>query len=147
MDSMRGVGGTRKDAALREGVVPAPEQRGRAVPTPGVPKPVEYEMPTLGVPLQARAEQPAVPPAAVATEPAAAPATEPAVEPATEPAAEPAVEPAVAARVLETPASIPVRVVLAEERTADSWDALPSTGYQPEPEFTRERNPEPTRIG
>ncbi|CAG7844618.1 hypothetical protein USB125703_00857 [Pseudoclavibacter triregionum] len=57
MDSMRGSGGARKDAALREGVVTAPEQPGRAVPTPGVPKPVEYEMPTLGVPLQARAEQ------------------------------------------------------------------------------------------
>lgn len=48
---------------------------------------------------------------------------------------------------IKTAASIPVQVLAAEERTATSWDALPSTGYQPEPEFTQERNPQPTRIG
>jgi len=51
----------------------------------------------------------------------------------------------VEARVVETAASIPVQVLVSEERV--SWDRLPTAGYEPEPEFTEERNPRPARIG
>jgi len=49
------------------------------------------------------------------------------------------------AQVAETAASIPVQVLVTEEPTKATWEALPSTGFQPEPEFTEERNP--ARIG
>jgi MFS family permease len=86
-------------------------------------------------------------------QPATAAVTAPAV---TEASAEEIVEEVVEA-VTETqaaaPMAIPVQVLVTSGTTEEdrergaAWDALPATGFQPEPEFTEQRNQQPARIG